>query len=1043
MPSTVPTSHPSVKPQAPSQMPHIAEGGELGAEEESGIPADDDNGVYDFDTVAEEESQQQTTIDDSDAETTYSIDTRSDDSTLHHLEVFAERLIKDMRPKSGDSSFQDIQAQYLDSALKEFSWRLHGESSNPFEWEASVVIHRKRKNIIELLGRHPPDLDILESEHEASDWGEEEDDGEELRPEAFRKPADMVMQWVGDLEPPHLTAEAPHILPHISVQESPGRDLFTEEPPGISDELRNSSEDEQVNEDELYPELPRYEGFICESDAYRWLLNKLHQTIRLTIEDADAMMEIGTMIRSQLRTHKSLRNMSSRRPASMVQMTFKLDWNPVRLIRNVGFDFPPREALSKILCLTGSWDETQATTISDYMDQTWPESGKALVVLLQELLLVPEGSDCSYQPPKRRGPQRTPDTSKNGQLTAIIDTPSSCSITVTGGHYLVSEIGEQIGWLASAVQSSPDIQGASACTPRVQHIKMAVHDQETPAMTITGSCTLIFQSEIVSADSSSPGFCWDRLFCNPVLVCGYPILRRPKPGTGLEMPLSSLALITGSEQVVKWGEDILMKGFNMLMIATLAMADIIVWHLVISQSSGERVSYIDPRLKAIGKGDSEGISLQKLKTKRHIIGWCSNAKDLCGDATANRNIKSSGLRKPPASIAIDKLYLEGGADFVAGINMNINVKPKPFWLQRESDYPSLLKWVSTQPVVFYDVEDHRSWLVDGASALLHLTRISLYLDENDPESAYDWVFDATKLKDKWDGCNGRQAALKTLKRWDNLNLNVYVLGSRRGEDGVPVMEYSTLEKRVKKLLLSIEMLIDWQTQTASQDGIHIQQTLDLRHNIVGFDVMDIITPLGPIHPRIRYLSFRGQGWVDLISSIGTTTIFGRGFGDLIRPEQSESVCEKWKSVPSGEDYIATSVSTMQMLYERHFLRMDPDLSGGDVTGKTVWASHNHPFKACAVVFGNLPLLGLKGEGKDKPGQRSDITKVSSASTGKMLQSSVISSVGSTSMVSGDSTNITIPSSGMGQNEDDDKYKGPEQVKKKTKKPWSLKIWKKK
>ncbi|KAH6871197.1 hypothetical protein B0T10DRAFT_500728 [Thelonectria olida] len=80
--------------------------------------------------------------------------------------------------------------------------------------------------------------------------------------------------------------------------------------------------------------------------------------------------------------------------------------------------------------------------------------------------------------------------------------------------------------------------------------------------------------------------------------------------------------------------------------------------------------------------------------------------------------------------------------------MSINKKEPPFWLQQENDYPSLLKWVAMQPIVFYDVADGRAWLVDGASALLYLVRISLYLDENDPESTYEWVSDATRLEDK-------------------------------------------------------------------------------------------------------------------------------------------------------------------------------------------------------------------------------------------------------------------------------------------------------
>lgn len=320
-----------------------------------------------------------------------------------------------------------------------------------------------------------------------------------------------------------------------------------------------------------------------------------------------------------------------------------------------------------------------------------------------------------------------------------------------------------------------------------------------------------------------------------------------------------------------------------------------------------------------------------------------------GDGTANLNIKSSGLREPPASIVIDRLYIETGVDFVAGLNMSFNKKEKPFWLVRANDYPSLLKWVGVQPIVFYDVADRRAWLTDGASALLHLVRVSLYLDENDPESVYDWVFDATKFKDKWNGVTGRQAALKTLKSWDNLNLNVYVVGKRRRGDGGLETEYATLETRVKKILHSIEILIDKQVMSGSQDGIRISQTLDIRRDIIGFDIRDIIDPFSAFRARIKHMDSWGHGWVELIPSIGTTTIFGRGFGDLIRPEEPYALCSEWKSVPEGKDYMVASVSTLQMLYERRLLRMEPGLSTGEMTSKIVWASPNHPFKSCECL----------------------------------------------------------------------------------------------
>ncbi|KAH6892893.1 hypothetical protein B0T10DRAFT_509295 [Thelonectria olida] len=828
-----------------------------------------------------------------DTKTTYSVQTLSDNPKSQYLQAFASQLEQDIRCGSEGGCIDNVGTKCLDFALREFAWKLHEESSNPFQREASVTINRKRKDIIELLVPHLSDM------REESTISGDEDENERSSRRRFQKSNETVYQWACNVE------------------------------------LGQPIEDDQ---------FLHYEEFIRESDAYHWLLTRIRQYSQLTFEISDVMLEIGTKIRNELRTQTTLHKMSSREPPSLVAMTFDLDWNPSRFMHEHGLTLPLEEALRKTLCLTGSWNEAQAATVLDYMDQTWPHSGRALIALLQKLVCAAEGEECSCI--HHEATHRTAQPASKAQLTASIHSPSVCSISVTGGSYLVSEIGEQIAWMASTLRSPPANLDMVACTPRIKNFHAAVQGEGSPTNRITASCSLIFEYEVPETSDSIPGFCWSRLFYSPTLVRGYPILQRSEPGTGLEMPLSNLANIIGAHQVVQWGDKFILKGFNMLMVATLAAADIIIWHLLISEDPDQRMSYTDSKLNTLHIETSAGISLRMLETKRHVVGWCSEAKDMCGDAAAVLNIQPSGLPIPPPSIVIDKLYLEAGTMAVGGLSWGINKKEKPFWLQRENDYPSMLKWISLQPVLFYDVAEHRAWLIDGASALLHLTRISLFLDEHDRESPYEWVFEPAKLKDRWDGLSARQAALETLKNRDNLNLNVYVVDEHRGINGLPEVEYSTLKDRVKKILSSLEILIDRQASVASQDGLRFHQTLDYRRNIIGFDILDIVDPVGPVHPRIKHLKSWSYGWAELTKSISTTTIFGCGFGDLIRPPETSRVCKKWKSVPEGGNYMAASVSTLRMLYERRFLRLEPGLSGGDLTGRIVWMALDHPFAPC-------------------------------------------------------------------------------------------------
>jgi hypothetical protein len=319
-----------------------------------------------------------------------------------------------------------------------------------------------------------------------------------------------------------------------------------------------------------------------------------------------------------------------------------------------------------------------------------------------------------------------------------------------------------------------------------------------------------------------------------------------------------------------------------------------------------------------------------------------------GNPTADLNIRPSGLPRPPPSTVINRLYFEGGAEVVSGIHIAIDVKEKPEDLWKMKDYPSLSNWLSLQPVIFYDTSSSRAWLIDGVSALLHLVRTSLHADANDPESAYEWVFNSNQLQEEdWSGHGGRPAAMNTLKNWNNLNQILYVV-SKRIVSGQIIVEYSTLEMRVMKILHSLEILIDRQVRMASQDCITMPQALpSLRSSIVGFDTLDILHPLGPILPRIHQgRTMPGYGWRDIDPDIGITTIFGDGFGDLIRPKAGSDVCELWKTVPSGADYLYASLSTLKMLHETRLTRLWPGLGHGEVTEKIVWLGPSHPFARC-------------------------------------------------------------------------------------------------
>jgi hypothetical protein len=218
----------------------------------------------------------------------------------------------------------------------------------------------------------------------------------------------------------------------------------------------------------------------------------------------------------------------------------------------------------------------------------------------------------------------------SSRLTARLHSPDSCIISVTAGIYYVSEVAEQLAWLAATVQPSRREERIVARYPRIKDVRMSSATEESPAAIASALCEFEFDSEPLSSKNQENGVCWTSLFGNAVLVGGYPILRRPQPKTGLELSLGTMAYLVRSFQVVQYEERIVMKGFSSLLVATLMTAGVVLWHLYGSRNPSERVSYYDDRINTLDLTRIKKNSLRDLEKGRHYIGWCADVDDLCG-----------------------------------------------------------------------------------------------------------------------------------------------------------------------------------------------------------------------------------------------------------------------------------------------------------------------------------------------------------------------------------------------------------------------------
>jgi hypothetical protein len=324
-----------------------------------------------------------------------------------------------------------------------------------------------------------------------------------------------------------------------------------------------------------------------------------------------------------------------------------------------------------------------------------------------------------------------------------------------------------------------------------------------------------------------------------------------------------------------------------------------------------------------------------------------------GHPNAKWDILSSDLDQPPKSFVIDKTYLELGQYVVGGFIGSIGKRDKPVYLSREKSHRGLVNWVSSQPIVFYDVTDCRAWLVDGASALLHLVRASIHHDRQKGAYKSGWKFDEPlEGDDSYEG--GSEAAIETLTSFGNLNRSIYLDDIRpAGHDQMEEVHYR-FRDRVKEILHHLQVLVDHQAHVASQDGYWIPQSARIGAKIVvGYDFWDIANPPGPIWSRAYYPKTGGYGWIDYIRAIRATTLFGRHFGELLQATTPGDICPDWRIIPTGAEYLGVSVATLKTF---HGSMNKAALAPGELTSDIIWSSRLELFSHCKCTSAS-PLPG--------------------------------------------------------------------------------------
>ncbi|KXJ86888.1 hypothetical protein Micbo1qcDRAFT_125469, partial [Microdochium bolleyi] len=595
--------------------------------------------------------------------------------------------------------------------------------------------------------------------------------------------------------------------------------------------------------------------------AYLWLLSAMKRDSMLASTGADEMSAISNAVKRALQ-YKSIypRNRYNGYWTSS-EATFDVDWCPRKMVGGQNTTDSPHTTIRNVICLTGDFIDAQAMTCGEYLQEVWPHTGQVVLNCLEELLAGGSHSmvldDCKQLFPNSRF--------------------DSFLIQVSGSPILICEISEQLAWLGAALrQEVLPGDGPTCCTPSISFNAL-----DRPIR-----CTISFHLQ-KTPYRSARGSCWHRLFRHPLIARGFPIAARPPTAKGLELTLGAMAILTQARYLNIFGDKMLMKGFSQLVYPSSIKANTIGWHLL-SDKDDNHLSYT----KGLQAGPIS-ISLAEVEQSRHILGWCSDAELHAGASDASYDIEASGLPLIQVGSTLKNALIRRGV-LVYRDNGLVMGHANSARRSMSGSYTSNLQWLNTQRVLLWDTGDKRGWLVGGLSALLHMLRAYLHHTAEGPHWQ-NFLLGNNKIEDDPKGLTSNMAA------WVLTSLQ-----NRRKK--LFSEENETLEDKIEHFYNVLDQLISYQDlHDATQDSSQGQRPRNL---LEGWDLADFAASEDPIRPRVAMIPAVGRSWVDFVRAQRVPVLFGKGFGEIIRPSPSCTIAAPWHRVPVDQYYLTSLLHSL-------------------------------------------------------------------------------------------------------------------------------------
>lgn len=329
----------------------------------------------------------------------------------------------------------------------------------------------------------------------------------------------------------------------------------------------------------------------------------------------------------------------------------------------------------------------------------------------------------------------------------------------------------------------------------------------------------------------------------------------------------------------------------------------------------------------------------------------------------NYAIKRSGLPQPGREVSLEKFTLGLSHIVAGGATIGIGAKDTPIHVTK-GDYIGKLRWISRKYVVLWDEQDKRGWLVNGVSALLHALLGSLEFSRTD---VFKGVFELDIAKFKHNQApTTYTSAIEVLLNEENRRMVLYPSSSSTTTETVvdkhgvattstkTTTTNCTVQDKVIELYEYFERMIEYKTTIETSPGIKTKLQRPLQH-LEGWDFNELVSMRDPLYLRVATLGPNSFSWVKFTRSIHAITLFGKGFGNILRNAGIEDTvpCHHLSEVPTQQCYLSVGNSDVLNIIEN----FDGDTTTNPMrlTTHLVWHNASYPrdpFDACPCIEGN-------------------------------------------------------------------------------------------